>query len=338
MVAISRPATHSGSWYSSNPTKLSRQIDQYFQESSTSTIPGARVLIGPHAGYTYAGKTLAETFKSWDNSNVKRIFILGPSHHVYFKNKAYLSGADSYETPMGDVPVDKAIVAELTTKHKSIFKTMDTEMDEDEHSFEMHMPFVYHTCAELPQGIPTIVPIMISHTDEKFNEQFVEILAPYFQDKTNHFVISSDFCHWGSRFGYLKYSPTASLDDLTSVSTLSKSKDRHVPIWKSIEMLDKYAMKVATTGSSKSWRDYIKLTGNTICGQRPILLVLKIMENAKAQKKQSQVDAEEKDEKELDSEEKKATGKFKWIGYTQSSKVFSVSDSSVSYASGYAVV
>lgn len=26
------------------------------------------------------------------------------------------------------------------------------------------------------------------------------ILAPYFEDEENLFVISSDFCHWGSRY------------------------------------------------------------------------------------------------------------------------------------------
>ena len=35
--------------------------------------------------------------------------------------------------------------------------------------------------------------------------RFGELLAPYFDDSRNFFVISSDFCHWGSRFSYTFY-------------------------------------------------------------------------------------------------------------------------------------
>lgn len=31
------------------------------------------------------------------------------------------------------------------------------------------------------------------------------LLAPYLDDPSNLFVISSDFCHWGSRFSYTFY-------------------------------------------------------------------------------------------------------------------------------------
>ncbi len=34
---------------------------------------------------------------------------------------------------------------------------------------------------------------------------FGEILSPHFQQPSSLFVISSDFCHWGSRFSYTFY-------------------------------------------------------------------------------------------------------------------------------------
>ena len=33
-------------------------------------------------------------------------------------------------------------------------------------------------------------------------QQYAQVLAPYLQDPRNLFVISSDFCHWGARFGF----------------------------------------------------------------------------------------------------------------------------------------
>jgi predicted class III extradiol MEMO1 family dioxygenase len=91
----------------------------------------------------------------------KRVFILGPSHHVYFKG-ARLSPFSVYETPLGNVPVDRQSMHAPTSifnigwpltaatdrlSETGIFKVMTTSIDEDEHSFEMHMPFLYKMSA-----------------------------------------------------------------------------------------------------------------------------------------------------------------------------------------------
>lgn len=247
------------------------------------------------------------------------MFILGPSHHVYFKNVAYLSGVDQYETPLGNLPVDTEVVAELC--QSKLFKRMDIDTDEDEHSFEMHAPFIYAQTANLPQGVPKIVPIMISAADADFNTNIATILSSYLADECNTFVVSSDFCHWGARFGYTEYTPVASLEELgpAKLKLRTKSSD-HFEIYQSIEYLDKYAMKVASTGSSARWKKYIQLTGNTICGQKPIAILLETIEIVKNATGGST-----------------DYGKLSWIGYAQSSRVTDISDSSVSYASGVAV-
>lgn len=313
---VIRTASHAGSWYSANPVRLNKQLDE-FLKAAPSPVAGARLLIGPHAGYTYAGATLAETYNAWDTSNVKRVFVLGPSHHVYFKNVAFLSGADEYETPFGNIPVDTEVVNSLL-KHK-VFKKMSLDVDEDEHSFEMHSPYIYKLTQHLPQGVPSIIPIMISHSDDAFNKQVSLALSEYLKDEGNTFVVSSDFCHWGSRFGYTSYTSNGSLDDLKELSYGSKVPSNGLSIFKSIEYLDKLATRIASGGSSKDWKHYIKVTGNTICGQKPIAILLETIELVKGK-----------------GEFDESWGKFEWIGYSQSSQVTSARDSSVSYASGYA--
>ena len=46
----------------------------------------------------------------------------------------------------------------------------------------------------------SIVPILVGAIDEKKEETFGRILAPYRASEDTLFVISSDFCHWGTRF------------------------------------------------------------------------------------------------------------------------------------------
>lgn len=309
------------------------QLKTLFEQTLVRPTTGNRVLLGPHAGYTYSGERLAETFAVWDTTKVKRIFLLGPSHHVYFNNKVLVSKYDGYETPMGVLPVDtetvKTLINKVSSLGRHIFKYMSEEVDDDEHLFEMHAPFIYYSSKELPQGIPKIIPILISGMDDKLNLELATALAPYLEAEENHFIISSDFCHWGSRFGYTKYlhkEPKKSDDiipsELSSLSNVhasydkygSSSKSKTMPIHTSIELLDRTGMNVALTGSYIKWKRYIDVTGNTICGQLPIGVILRMLEVG-------DVDLT-----------------FEWIGYSQSNSVTRPSESSVSYASGYITI
>lgn len=47
-----------------------------------------------------------------------------------------------------------------------------------------------------------LVPILVGATSDKSEAEYGQLLAPYLADPTNIFVVSSDFCHWGSRFQY----------------------------------------------------------------------------------------------------------------------------------------
>ena len=74
---------------------------------------------------------------------------------------------------------------------------MSEDVDDDEHSFEMHTPFIYYKSKHLPQGVPLIIPIMISGMGDRLSTDIVDALLPYLDDEENTFIISSDFCHWG---------------------------------------------------------------------------------------------------------------------------------------------
>ncbi len=44
-----------------------------------------------------------------------------------------------------------------------------------------------------------LIPILVGSLDSSKLEKFGQLLAPYLCDAKNLFVISSDFCHWGSK-------------------------------------------------------------------------------------------------------------------------------------------
>jgi AmmeMemoRadiSam system protein B len=174
-MSTTRRATHAGSWYTASKSQLSRELDAWLDhvdvpvkpigkvssgEASLTVlpVPGARVIIAPlvcpfiillpssnilpfrHAGYSYSGPAAAWAYRSWDVSKAKRIFILGPSHHFYL-TKCALSKCVDYETPLGHLAIDKQTTKQLYDTGN--FQYMSQSVDEDEHSLEMHLPYIY---------------------------------------------------------------------------------------------------------------------------------------------------------------------------------------------------
>ncbi|EGC48703.1 DUF52 domain-containing protein [Histoplasma capsulatum var. duboisii H88] len=91
---------------------------------------------------------------------------------------------------------------------------MSPPVDSAEHSLELHLPYIHHLLRTLyptraPAAYPRLVPMMVGSTSPATEAAFGALLAPYLADDTNAFVVSSDFCHWGLRFGYTYYVPGA---------------------------------------------------------------------------------------------------------------------------------
>lgn len=174
------------------------------------------------------------------------------------------------------------------------FETMSVSADEDEHSIEMHLPYIAKVMEDFRDQF-TIVPILVGSLTPEREVHYGRLLAPYLADPQSLFVISSDFCHWGQRFRYTYY-------------------DRSVgEIWQSIQKLDKQGMNLIETLNPSAFTEYLKKYGNTICGRHPIGVLL----NAVAT---------------LQKTSNGHRMLLKFLQYAQSSQCYTSSDSSVSYA------
>ena len=166
-----------------------------------------------------------------------------------------------------------------------------------------------------PTSVP-LVPIMVGNTDARAEAHYGSLLAPYLSDPSNIFVISSDFCHWGSRFRYTYYELPGS-----SAGTSLKSNSRvasDYPIHESISAVDKKSMDAVEGGSHREFLQHLRETGNTVCGRHPIGVFLAAVEKAEGLGE--------------------GKGRFKFVRYERSSLVEDIHDSSVSYASAFAVL
>ncbi|TFJ81646.1 hypothetical protein NSK_006897 [Nannochloropsis salina CCMP1776] len=296
-----RKASHSGSWYTKSGEVLRKQLSEWLLEASStsSSTPSQRcvkALIAPHAGYSYSGPTAAHAYMHLDPSVIQRVFILGPSHHVYLRACA-VSGASVCETPVGPLSVDEAVRAELLAD--PLFQTMAQRVDEDEHSIEMHLPYVAHLVGEV-QGV-SIVPILVGSLDPAQEAVYGRILAKYLSDPANLFIVSTDFCHWGRRFQYQPFDRAHGED-----------------IHEYIEWLDRQGMALIEQGDPQAFTTYLRQYRNTICGRHPLGVFLQAAQALREGGKEG-----------LDVE-------VEFVRYAQSSRCMHETDSSVSYASAVA--
>ncbi|XP_021862195.1 uncharacterized protein [Spinacia oleracea] len=252
-MEIARRASHAGSWYTNNPSKLAEELEGWLNEAGLSKSSDVRGVIAPHAGYSYSGRAAAYAFGNIDPTNISRVFLLGPSHH-YYTPKCALSSATVYKTPIGDLPIDLEVIEEL--KATGEFEMMDIRVDEAEHSMEMHLPYL----AKVFEGHPVkVVPILVGAVGAESEAMYGQLLAKYIDDPSNFFSVSSDFCHWGSRFNYTYYDK------------------KHGAIHKSIEALDHMGMDIIETGDPDAFKKYLSKYDNTICGRHPISVFLHML-------------------------------------------------------------
>ncbi|KAG8444371.1 hypothetical protein GDO86_009528 [Hymenochirus boettgeri] len=226
--ALCREASHAGSWYTASGPQLSAQLEGWLSQAQTSKRP-ARAIIAP-----------------------RRVFILGPSHHVALSRCA-LSTVDLYRTPLYDLHVDQKVYGELWKT--GMFERMSLQTDEDEHSIEMHLPYTAKIMESHKDDL-TIVPVLVGALSESKEQEFGKLFSKYLGDPSNLFVISSDFCHWGQRFRYTYYDESQG------------------EIYRSIENLDKMGMNIVEQLDPVPFGNYLKKYHNTICGRHPIGVLL----------------------------------------------------------------
>lgn len=169
-----------------------------------------------------------------------------------------MSKCDTYQTPIGDIVIDREIVDKLYETGE--FEYYSISDDEDEHSLEMHLPYIKRMFGDHEF---TLVPIVVGSIRYSKEQKYGKMLADYVKDDENLFIISSDFCHWGYNFDYMPYEREVS-NDISGY----------------IKYLDKQGMDLIEAQDGKQFVDYLKKTDNTICGRHPITVFLEALKES----------------------------------------------------------
>jgi AmmeMemoRadiSam system protein B len=147
-----RRSSIAGTWYPGTEGGLTSTVAGYLALVDQPIVSGKLLaLISPHAGYAYSGQTAAYAYRQLDAMEVNTVVILGPSHRAWVGDYA-VSSQDAYETPLGQVPLDRAFISDLGQE-----VSLQTVRHDSEHSLEIQLPFLQHQL-----GSFRLVPIMMS--------------------------------------------------------------------------------------------------------------------------------------------------------------------------------
>jgi len=185
-----RKASVQGQFYPKECTKTKTYFKEFNHKYDMLNIPKEiknikpRAVIVPHAGYIYSGFTANFAYRFLTQAKVKRIIVIGPSHHHYFKG---VSGSyyETYETPCGQAEIDSPYLFALAKQFDIGF---EPKAHEKEHFIEVQLPFIQHYFPKTK-----VIELIYGDISAKI---LANLITALLNNKENAVVISSDLSHF----------------------------------------------------------------------------------------------------------------------------------------------
>lgn len=236
-----------GTWYEADPARLAQRIDADLRTADTTPPDNIYALILPHAGYDFSGKIAARGAAMVRGRRFKRVIVLAPSHRMLLSRRLAKPGAGTFETPLGCLTLDREALQSLESS--PWFQTC-AEAFEGEHSIEIQLPVLQRALGDF-----LLVPLLVGRLDDASAPPVARALQAII-DRYTLVVVSSDFTHYGSAFGFQPFGE---------------------PLAENIQRLDDGAFAHIAQRDGPGFLDYCRQTGATICGRDPIAILLAML-------------------------------------------------------------
>jgi MEMO1 family protein len=215
---VIRRMQYAGSWYESDSDLLRTFIAKSLADAelrSSNTEPfesrtGVCLAMLPHAGLVYSSRGIADFFANIP-VKIKNILVIAPSHYVHIQPDS-LTTADYTlaETPLADLEV-----MPLHDLLPGRIVHVDRKAVELEHALEMFLPFCANLQLQSHKKIHVGLCLISQATSVKSIDMLSEAILEAVGDEQvlngeTLIIASSDFTHYGKRFGYTPFEAAAS--------------------------------------------------------------------------------------------------------------------------------
>ncbi len=184
---VQRPVV-AGSFYPADAESLAAVVEAMLAEVEPLGVRPI-ALVAPHAGYIYSGAVAAQAFKQVQNQAYEVIVIIGTNHRRPDLDRVAIYPDGAFVTPLGEVPVDAGLAAELVEADERIIA--ERSVFAEEHSLEVELPFLQR----LLPGCP-IVPIMVGEPSWENVVALSDALVKALAGREALIVASTDLSHY----------------------------------------------------------------------------------------------------------------------------------------------
>ncbi len=208
-AALSRAPTCAGGAYPEDPDELRHLLDGYFTHPDGPGGPprersgaGLRLLVSPHIDYHRGGPSYAHAWRALAEGCDADLFVVFGTAHASPPHLFTLT-AQSYDTPLGVVHTDRALVAALAAQLGEEELLADELFHRQEHSVELQMVWLRHLFADRPLQVLPVLCSSISHTADPAaaTAPFLDALRRAVAGRKVCYVAAADLAHVGPQFG-----------------------------------------------------------------------------------------------------------------------------------------
>jgi len=205
-----RKAWYAGTWYAADPSALRKSISQALVEAQEIedekhlSFGPARFAVLPHAGLAYSARGIAHLLLHAP-VNLRRVIILAPSHYVQVENDRFTTARfTTLDTPLGPLGGFTLFGNDYPRQDERLAAL------QREHAVEMVLPFLAYLQEERKQNLAVSIALISQVTTAQSAQQLAQDLLNVIgqEDLDNGatmVIASSDFTHYGERFGYAPF-------------------------------------------------------------------------------------------------------------------------------------
>jgi MEMO1 family protein len=205
-----RKAWYAGTWYAADPTSLRATINQAIHAARTvedkrmNSLGVSRFAVLPHAGLAYSARGIAHLLVHAP-PDITKVVVVAPSHYVHLDDDLFtVAPYDAYDTPIGQLPGFSVFAKDYPRQVENQVAI------QREHAVEMVLPFIAYLQEQRKKKI-SVSTVLVSNVETAQSarllaEDLREALGQEELESGSTMVIaSSDFTHYGERFGFAPF-------------------------------------------------------------------------------------------------------------------------------------
>jgi len=202
-----RPSACAGSSYPEDPAKLRAELDGYL-----AALPlrrgGARrsrpvsLVVSPHIDFRRGGEGYAHAWRAASEASDADLFVVFGTAHAS-PSRLFTLTRQSYATPLGTLPTDRALVDLLARELGPAELLGDELCHKSEHSCELPMVWLAHLVRGRRYEVLPVLCSSLSHLSDPApaTSRFLGSLRHAVAGRKVCYVAGADLAHVGPQFG-----------------------------------------------------------------------------------------------------------------------------------------